>query len=90
MLSELLQGVRSDGERRTPRRGLLSLPHAEVLRADWLATGEALRRLRKSSVTEPLTDARIAVVAIRNRTAVLTLVSHTRHLDARLLEVPFE
>lgn len=90
VLSQLLQGVRSDRERSALRQRLLSLPYAEILRADWQATGEVLWQLRRSGVKVPLTDALIAVVAVRNKMAVLTLDSRFRHLGAGLLEVPSE
>ena len=90
VLSELLQGARADRERRELRERLGALPYAEIVQADWQAAGETLWQLRRSGVTVPLTDALIAVVAIRSKMAVLTIDSHFRQLGAQLLEVRSE
>jgi predicted nucleic acid-binding protein len=83
VVAELLHGTRSDRERRELSTLLETLSYADVLRADWEAVGDLLRRLREKGRTLPLSDALIASVAKRLDLTVLTLDAHFDELPAR-------
>lgn len=72
---ELLQGVRPREARRL--EGLVqALHYVDLVRADYVATGARLRRLREHGVTVPASDALVAVAAIRRGFRVLAADSH--------------
>ncbi len=76
VLTELLQGVKTDKERLHLTTLFSSLPFIETVRADWQEAGEDLQELRRRGITVPVTDAVIATVARRRGLAVLTTDPH--------------
>jgi predicted nucleic acid-binding protein len=90
-IAELLQGLKRDvkGNKEKQQLEFLfeSVPCLSVLDEDWSRAGHALRELRATGVTLPLTDALIASVAKRHDVAVLTVDTHFQHLAVRLVRV---
>jgi len=76
VLAELLQGIKTDKERRHLTTLFSSLPFIETVREDWQNAGEDLQALRRRGITVPLTDAVIATVAHRRGLSVLTTDPH--------------
>jgi predicted nucleic acid-binding protein len=87
VMTELLQGTRSEKEARQLAILFSVLPFIEVERMDWQAAGEILRKLRARGVTIPLTDAVIGTVAHRRGLAVLTTDPHFKHLPVEKVSV---
>ncbi len=87
VIAELLHGCR--GKRETAQLQVLfsAVPCLDIIRADWTAAGDALRELREKGLTVPLTDVLIAVVAARNKMAVLTLDKHFQHLSVETVKI---
>ncbi len=88
VISELVQGLKTEREEKTLEKLLPVLTYVEVERDDWQQAGSLLRKLRAQGITVPLTDAVIATVAQRNGLAVLTLDQHFKHLDVELVSPP--
>jgi predicted nucleic acid-binding protein len=79
VLTELLQGIKTDKERLRLTALFSSLPFIETDREDWQSAGETLQALRRRGVTVPVTDGVIATVAHRRGLSVLTTDSHFKH-----------
>lgn len=79
VLTELLQGIKTDKERLRLTALFSSLPFIETVREDWQNAGETLQALRRRGVTVPVTDGVIATVAHRRGLSVLTTDSHFKH-----------
>ncbi len=88
VIAELLHGCR--GKKETAQLQFLfsAVPCLDIIREDWQATGECMRDLRKKGLAVPLSDALIAVVAARNKMAVLTLDKHFQHLPVETVKIP--
>jgi len=76
VLTELLQGIKTDKERQHLSALFSSLPFIETVREDWQSAGEDLQALRRRGITVPVTDAIIATVAHRRGLSVLTTDPH--------------
>jgi predicted nucleic acid-binding protein len=76
VLTELLQGIKSDKERQHLNALFSILPFIETVREDWHNAGEELQALRRRGITVPVTDAIIATVAHRRGLSVLTTDPH--------------
>lgn len=87
VMTELLQGTRSEKEARQLAMLFSVLPFLEVERTDWQIAGETLRKLRARGVTIPVTDAVIGTVAHRRGLAVLTTDSHFDHLPVEKVTI---
>lgn len=83
VLTELLQGIKTDKERQRLTALFSSLPFIETVREDWQTAGEDLRELRRRGVTVPVTDAVIATVAHRRGMAVLTTDPHFKSFKVK-------
>jgi predicted nucleic acid-binding protein len=78
VVSELLQGVRSD--EKGPLKDLLDEAHyLEFSRFDFESAGEACNSLRRKGQKIPITDALIASLCIRLKMPLYTLDSHFNH-----------
>lgn len=85
VLTELLQGTRSERETRQLMELTSVVPYFETEHDDWARAGETLRSLRARGISVPLTDAVIATMAHRRGLPVLTADAHFEHLPARRL-----
>jgi predicted nucleic acid-binding protein len=90
-IAELLQGLKRDTKGNKEKQQLEflfeSVPRLSVQDEDWARAGHALRQLRATGVTLPLTDALIASVAKRHDVALLTVDAHFQHLEVRLVPI---
>jgi len=76
IVSELLQGVKTEGEFEKLRSYIDALPLEAVVYDDWINAGRLCFNMRKKGITIPLTDALIASVAIRADMEIFTLDRH--------------
>lgn len=82
--AELLQGVKTKKEKQQLGIMFDAVENLDTHEPDWEAAGSNLLTLRESGITLPLTDALIAVIAIRHKAQVLTLDHHFSHLKVQL------
>jgi predicted nucleic acid-binding protein len=85
VLTELLQGIKTDKERQHLTALFSSLPFIEIVREDWQNAGEDLQALRRRGITVPVTDAVIATVAHRRGLPVLTTDPHFKSFKVNLV-----
>jgi predicted nucleic acid-binding protein len=76
VLCELLQGIKTPREEKLVHDALLALPHLEMTRALWVTAGKLAARLRAAGHSLPLSDIIIAVLALDQQCAVLTIDRH--------------
>lgn len=76
IISELIQGIRSENERKVIRDNIDAVTYIDLKYRDWIKIGELSRDLRKKGITLPLTDISIAYAAIENKHVLATLDSH--------------
>lgn len=73
---ELLQGVRSDSEKKTILEIVSALPYVEMSLEIWHKAAEVALSLKKKGLTLPLSDILIASIAIENKLSIFTLDKH--------------
>jgi predicted nucleic acid-binding protein len=88
VIAELLHGCRGKKETAQLQHLFAAVPCVDIIREDWQAAGECMRALREKGLSVPLADALIAVVATRNKMAVLTLDKHFQHLTVETVKIP--
>jgi predicted nucleic acid-binding protein len=88
VIAELLHGCRGKKETVQLQHLFAAVPCVDIIREDWQAAGECMRALREKGLAVPLSDAVIAVVAARNKMAVLTLDKHFQHLPVETVKIP--
>lgn len=88
VLSEILQGARTDSEFATLRDRLTALEFLEVTLETWVKVGEIALELRRQGYPVPLTDLTIAAVAIQHNQSVYTLDQHFQRVPGLELHQP--
>lgn len=88
VLAELLQGCRSESERRVLKDLLLALPYIDITQSTWIKAGELSAALRKKGVTLPLSDVVLAAAAIEHSCPVYTLDRHFQKIPGILRYSP--
>jgi len=78
ILFELLQGIKSLGEKEQVKEALFSLHYLEITSQDWEGAALLSRELRAKGITIPMTDLLIAQLA---RTRNLEVISFDLHFD---------
>jgi predicted nucleic acid-binding protein len=76
VLSELLQGTRSDRDREAVLESHRALEYADATPAVWVRAGDLAAALRRSGTTVPLSDLLIAAIAIEQRLEIITADRH--------------
>ncbi|MBI4681265.1 MAG: PIN domain-containing protein [Nitrospirae bacterium] len=76
VLFELLQGVRSDAEKKQISEALSDLKYLEISKPLWMKSADISASLKKKGLTLPLSDIFIASIAIENNLSVFTLDKH--------------
>jgi tRNA(fMet)-specific endonuclease VapC len=76
ILFELVQGVRSDGEKEQVLTTVSHLNYVEMSKPLWQKAGDLSSALRKKGLTIPLSDIFIAVIAIDHNLSLFTLDGH--------------
>lgn len=82
IISELLQGVRTQKEYTMLSQSIGAVPFLDCQYYDWITTGNISFSLRKKGIIIPLTDIIIAAVAIRNGAKIYTLDQHFKQIPA--------
>ena len=76
ILYELVQGLRSEKEKRIVLRALMSLDYLEMTTDRWIKAGERAALLRKEGKTIPFSDILVATIAAENDLSILTVDKH--------------
>lgn len=80
IISELLQGAKTQPEFEKLRQCIDAVPYLECTIEDWLRAGKISFALRKAGITVPLTDTLIASVALNRHVEVFTLDKHFSYI----------
>ncbi len=80
IISELLQGAKSQEDFREISDKISILPYLKTSKDTWIKVGEISFKLRKQGITLPLTDIFIATLARENNYEVYTLDSHFKEI----------
>jgi tRNA(fMet)-specific endonuclease VapC len=80
VISELLQGVRTNHEYMELLNCIDAIPYIEAKNEDWKKAGKISFNLRKDGLTIPLTDIIISVIAINNQAKVYTLDKYFNYI----------
>lgn len=81
VVSELLQGVKTEQEFDMLSGCIDAVPYLECTAEDWIKAGRISFILRRKGITVPLTDVIISAVAIRNNAKICTLDYHFSSID---------
>lgn len=73
---EVLQGIRSDGEKSKILSILATLPYVEMTKKLWQSAAELSVLVKKNGMNLPLSDIFIAAIAIKNDLSIYTLDNH--------------
>ena len=76
VMFELLQGIKSEGEKNKILSILATLPYFEMTQKLWQSAAELSLPLKKNGVSLPLSDIFISAIAIENDLSVYTLDNH--------------
>jgi len=80
IVSELLQGSRSQRDFEKIEDKINALPYMEVSKNTWMEVSRTSFQLRKQGITVPLTDILIAIVARENGCEIYTLDPHFKKI----------
>lgn len=80
IVSELLQGVKTESEYNKLNNCIDGIPYLKTYMADWKKAGNLSFNLRRKGITIPLTDIVISAVAINNNAKVYTLDKHFNNI----------
>lgn len=83
--TELLQGAKGNKEKQQLELLFSGIDCLDTVEADWLDTGLCLQNLRSKGITLPVTDALIAVIALRHAVPVLTIDKHFDYLSVTVV-----
>jgi len=73
---EVLQGIKSEGEKNKILSILATLPYFEMTKKLWQNAAELSLSLKKNGVNLPLSDIFIAAIAVENDLSIYTLDNH--------------
>ncbi len=76
VMFEILQGIKSEGEKNKILGALASLPYVEMMKKLWQNAAEFSKSLKKNGTNLPLSDIFISAIAVENDFAVYTLDNH--------------
>ncbi|MBM4351872.1 MAG: PIN domain-containing protein [Deltaproteobacteria bacterium] len=76
VMFELLQGIKSEGEKNKILSILATLPYFEMTQKLWRSAAEVSLSLKKHGVSLPLSDIFIATIAVENDLSIYTLDNH--------------
>lgn len=80
IVSELLQGVKTEQEYEKLKNSIDAIPYLETTLEDWKEAGNISNKLRRKGITIPLTDIIISAVAISNNAKVYSLDKHFKEI----------
>ncbi len=73
VISELLQGAKTENDYQALSRTIDGVPFIDADFADWQLAGELSFKMRKKGLTIAITDCLISAIAINHKAAVYTL-----------------
>jgi len=76
VMFEVLQGIKSEGEKNKVLNVLAGLPYLEMTKELWQRVAELSKSLKKKGVNLPLSDIFISAIAIENDLPIYTLDNH--------------
>ncbi|MBS3919415.1 MAG: PIN domain-containing protein [Deltaproteobacteria bacterium] len=76
VMFEVLQGIKSEGEKNKILSILATLPYFEMMKKLWQSAAELSLSLKKNGVNLPLSDILIAAIAVENDLSIYTLDNH--------------
>lgn len=76
VMFEVLQGIKSEGEKNKILSILAPLPYFEMMKKLWQSAAELSLSLKKNGVNLPLSDILIAAIAVENDLSIYTLDNH--------------
>jgi predicted nucleic acid-binding protein len=76
VMFEVLQGIKSEGEKNKILSILAILPYFEMTKKLWQSAAELSLSLKKNGVNLPLSDIFIAAIAVENDLSIYTLDNH--------------
>ena len=80
VIAELLQGLRSEKEKKRLIKDFSVLNFISANREDWISTGLMLSNLKSRGITIPLTDAIIAQLCLRHGLLIFTNDKHFNNI----------
>ena len=80
VMFEVLQGIKSEGEKINILDVMASLPYVEMTKKLWQSVAELSLLVKKNGVNLPLSDILIAAIAIENDLSVYTLDNHFKQI----------
>jgi predicted nucleic acid-binding protein len=86
VLTELMQGVRSEKQRTELTNALSALPFLEMTESLWVEAGRLSGSLQKAGKTIPFSDILIATLALENNLAVMTADEHFRSIPGLAID----
>jgi len=84
VITELIQGMKTEKEKETFTASLDSLPRLKITDQDWFDAGTFGAQLRSKGVTVPLADLIIHTVAGNNHCSICTLDKHFKAINTAL------
>lgn len=76
VMFEVLQGIKSEGEKNKILSILATLPYFEMTKKLWQSAAELSLSLKKKGVNLPLSDIFIAAIAVEHDLSIYTLDNH--------------
>jgi tRNA(fMet)-specific endonuclease VapC len=90
VMFEVLQGIKSEGEKSKILSLLAGLPYVEMTKALWQSAAVLSTSLKKRGLNLPLSDIFIAIIAIENDLSVFTLDNHFAQIpNLKLYGTPY-
>lgn len=80
VVSELLQGVKTEKEYNELKNCIDAVPYIKGRLTDWKRAGKISFKLRRSGTTIPLTDIYIAALAVKNNFIIFTRDKHFKEI----------
>lgn len=84
VITELIQGMKTEKEKETFAASLESLPLLTITDQDWVDAGIFGAQLRSKGITTPLADLIIYTVASNNNCSICTLDKHFKIIKTAL------
>jgi len=84
VITELIQGMKTEKEKEIFTASLESLPCLKITDQDWFDAGTFGAQLRSKGITVPLADLIIYTVAINNQCSICTLDNHFKAINTAL------
>jgi len=76
VISEVVQGIKSEKEREMVKEAFLGIPYIEMDRTCWEEAGDVALKLRKRGKVVPLTDIFMATLAVHYGVEIFTFDKH--------------